>query len=118
MYKEQADYYREKLASGWWPSHHDEGQKKWSYGLRTKCTVIDGRPVMLVYELDPGEWRQVEGMHVDGYTTQQAAAEIGVNDSRIRQLLADGAFPGAVKTGRDWWIPNAAMGICKENRSK
>jgi len=115
MYTEQANHYREKLAAGWWPSYNDEGEKKWSEGLRTKCTVADGRPLMLVYQLDPGEWKNIYSTYVDGYTTQQAAEALGVSDSRIRQLLGDGKLPGAVKVGRDWWIPNAAIAAIKES---
>ena len=42
-------------------------------------------------------------------TTKQVAERLGVNDSRVRQLLIAGRFPEAVKTGRDWWIPKGAV---------
>ncbi len=36
-------------------------------------------------------------------TTKQAAKELGVNDSRVRQLILAGRLP-ATKFGRDWMI--------------
>ena len=39
-------------------------------------------------------------------TTKQAAAALGVTDSRVRQLLIDGRLKGE-KVGRDWIISEA-----------
>jgi excisionase family DNA binding protein len=36
-------------------------------------------------------------------TTKQAAKALGVNDSRVRQLILAGRLP-ALKMGRDWII--------------
>lgn len=46
-------------------------------------------------------------------TTTQAAAQLGLCQSRIRQLCLAGKLPGAYKMGRDWVIPEnsiAALG--------
>ena len=51
-------------------------------------------------------------------TTKQAAERLGVNDSRVRQLLLAGRFPEAVKTGRDWWIPKGAVPSSPQQRSQ
>jgi len=45
---------------------------------------------------------------VDGVamvTTAEAARIGGVGSARVRQLLKAGAFPRAVKLGRDWLLP-------------
>lgn len=43
-------------------------------------------------------------------TLKQASERAGVNPSRLRQLLKDGRFPGAVKPGpRLWLIPEADL---------
>jgi excisionase family DNA binding protein len=39
-------------------------------------------------------------------TVQQAAEQLGLTDSRIRQLLLAGRIRGARKVGRDWVLPN------------
>ena len=38
-------------------------------------------------------------------TTKEAAAELGVSESRIRQLCIAGRIVGAYKQGRDWVMP-------------
>lgn len=40
-------------------------------------------------------------------TTQEAADELGLTQSRVRQLRIDGHFPWAQKLGRDWLIPRS-----------
>lgn len=42
-------------------------------------------------------------------TTAQAAERLGVSTARIRQLCAQGRFPGAFRAGRDWMIPAEAV---------
>ena len=39
-------------------------------------------------------------------TAQQAAEELGLSYSRIRQLLNEGRIKGAFKAPRDWLIPS------------
>lgn len=34
---------------------------------------------------------------------------VDVGDRRVRQLCEAGAFDGAVKTGRQWWIPRSSV---------
>lgn len=41
----------------------------------------------------------------DYLTTTEYAHRLGINPSRVRQLLAEGRIPGARKHGRDWLIP-------------
>lgn len=38
-------------------------------------------------------------------TSSEAAERLGVNDSRIRQLIASGKIKGAEKFGSNWMIP-------------
>ncbi|OAI54028.1 hypothetical protein AYO44_03865 [Planctomycetaceae bacterium SCGC AG-212-F19] len=47
-------------------------------------------------------------------STQQAAEALGVNDSRIRQLVRAGLLK-AEKVGRDWLIPPAEVQRLKAN---
>lgn len=42
-------------------------------------------------------------------TAPQAAERLGVSRYRIWQFCAAGRLPGAVKHGRDWLIPVAAL---------
>lgn len=42
-------------------------------------------------------------------TTTQAAAQLGLCQSRIRQLCLTGKLPGAYKMGRDWVIPENSI---------
>lgn len=42
-------------------------------------------------------------------TLKEAAARAGVNQSRLRQLVGKGRFPGAVKPGHDWLLPEADL---------
>lgn len=42
-------------------------------------------------------------------TTSEAAAVLGVSPVRIRQLCRAGAFLGAYRRGRDWWIPASVV---------
>jgi excisionase family DNA binding protein len=53
----------------------------------------------------------------DMLTTAAAAAELGVNDSRVRQLLRAGELAG-VKIGRDWVIPRQEIERFKKEREK
>ena len=39
-------------------------------------------------------------------TAKQAAEEVGLSYSRIRQLLNEGRIVGAFKAPRDWLIPS------------
>ena len=39
-------------------------------------------------------------------TAQQAAEEVGLSYSRMRQLLNEGRIRGAFKATRDWLIPS------------
>lgn len=39
-------------------------------------------------------------------TVKKAADKLGVNDSRVRQLLLEGRIKGARKAGRDWLLPD------------
>lgn len=53
---------------------------------------------------------------MEGYeTTREVAERLGVNDSRIRQLLLEGRFPGAIKVGSkergQWLIPKGAKPV-------
>ena len=43
---------------------------------------------------------------IDYVDTKKAAEELGVNASRVRQLLAESRIAGAQKVGRDWIIPS------------
>jgi len=45
------------------------------------------------------------------WTTDELAAEAGVNKSRIRQLCISGRFPGAFKFGNSWAIPDDAAQV-------
>lgn len=42
-------------------------------------------------------------------TTTQVAAQLGLCQSRIRQLCLAGKLPGAYKMGRDWVIPENSI---------
>jgi excisionase family DNA binding protein len=42
-------------------------------------------------------------------TLKQAAERVGVNPSRMRQLVGKNRFPGASKPGHDWMIPEADL---------
>ena len=39
-------------------------------------------------------------------TARQAALDIGVSYSRMRQLLKEGRIRGAIKPQRDWLVPS------------
>jgi excisionase family DNA binding protein len=41
-------------------------------------------------------------------TVDEAASRGGVSKQRIRYLLMRGRFPGALRLGRDWLIPEAS----------
>jgi len=42
-----------------------------------------------------------------GYTTNELAELVGLNPSRIRQLLIEDSELHGVKVGRDWFVPTA-----------
>jgi len=42
-------------------------------------------------------------------TTGEIAERAGVSAARVRQLVAEGRFSGAVKAGRDWLVPKTAV---------
>jgi excisionase family DNA binding protein len=42
-------------------------------------------------------------------TLKQAAERAGVTPSRMRQLVLKKRFPGAIKPGHDWLIPEADL---------
>ena len=42
-----------------------------------------------------------------GYTTNELAELVGLNPSRIRQLLIEDSELHGVKVGRDWCVPPA-----------
>ena len=44
-------------------------------------------------------------------TFRSAAKRIGRDPSRLRQLLMEGRLPEAVKIGRDWYLPKAALKV-------
>lgn len=48
-------------------------------------------------------------------TTKEAAQELGVNASRIRQLILSGQLP-AKKHGRDWLIKREDLGLLKDKK--
>lgn len=48
-------------------------------------------------------------------TTYQAAKILGVNDSRIRQLILNGLLP-ATKLGRDWIVQEKDLGKVANRR--
>lgn len=49
-------------------------------------------------------------------TTRQAAAELGVNPSRIRQMITEDLLPRARKLGRDWLIDPADLDRARKRR--
>ena len=49
-------------------------------------------------------------------STTQAAGELGVNQSRIRQLILNGQIPDARKFGRDWMIPRSALAALRNRK--
>ena len=49
-----------------------------------------------------------EAMMPKLYDTKEVARQLGVTDSRVRQLIADGRL-GAVKVGRDWVISEDSL---------
>jgi hypothetical protein len=56
-YAEHIAHYQAKISAGWTPSYGDEGVEDWPGGIRTKCTTIDGSPIILFYAEQPGdEW--------------------------------------------------------------
>jgi excisionase family DNA binding protein len=42
-------------------------------------------------------------------TSKQVAEKLKVSTRRVRALLESGRFPGAVREGRDWLVPNSAV---------
>lgn len=48
-------------------------------------------------------------------TTAQAAEKLGVNASRIRQLIIEGRLP-AEKLGRDWLIDEKALDQVRDRK--
>ena len=59
-YAEHINHYQAKLSDGWTPSYGDEGIEDWAGGVRTKCTMVDGSPVILFYVEQPGgEWNNL-----------------------------------------------------------
>lgn len=49
-------------------------------------------------------------MPPDFVSTQQAAELLGIHESRVRALAAEGRIRGALKVGRAWIIPLGADG--------
>jgi excisionase family DNA binding protein len=45
----------------------------------------------------------------DYYTTKEAAAVLGVDSSTLRRAAIAGELTGALKLGRDWFIPRALI---------
>jgi excisionase family DNA binding protein len=41
-------------------------------------------------------------------STQEAAEKWGITESFVRRMARQGRIPGALKRGRDWWIPKGA----------
>jgi excisionase family DNA binding protein len=50
-------------------------------------------------------------------TVIEATKELGVNDSRVRQLIREGKL-SAIKRGRDWLISKAEIERYKESKEK
>lgn len=69
----------------------------------------------VVRMLDP-RWRDlVPWRPHNPITTYQAAEELGVGVSRIRQLILRGRLP-AVKQGRDWMIARADLDLIRDRK--
>jgi excisionase family DNA binding protein len=49
-------------------------------------------------------------------STSDAAAELGVTRGRVLALLAADRIKGAVKIGRDWVIPRAALDAVRDRK--
>ncbi|MGH9890827.1 MAG: helix-turn-helix domain-containing protein [bacterium] len=49
-------------------------------------------------------------MPPDFVSTQEAAELLGIHESRVRALAAEGRIRGALKVGRAWIIPLGADG--------
>ena len=47
--------------------------------------------------------------------TEEAAVRLGVDPSRVRQLIRAGRLP-ARKQGRDWWIEEADLARVQERK--
>lgn len=61
-------------------------------------------------ELHPGEMvALVKATRKQLVTAKVAAAELGVSDSRIRQLCLAGLIAGAERRSRDWLIPSPVV---------
>lgn len=50
-------------------------------------------------------------------TTKQAAAELGISERRIRQIVGTPALPAA-RVGRDWVIRRADLEIARARATK
>ena len=49
-------------------------------------------------------------------TAKQAAEEVGLSYSRIRQLLNEGRIKGAFKAPQDWLIPSPVEILPRQSR--
>jgi len=53
----------------------------------------------------------------ESFTTKEAAAELGVTPSRIRQMIIDGSLP-ATKRGRDQFIARADLEAARARQTR
>ncbi|MCE7937761.1 MAG: DNA-binding protein [Chloroflexi bacterium CFX6] len=59
---------------------------------------------------DAARWMIDSGLHMDLYLTPaEAAALTGTSESGWRNKAASGSIPGAVKKGKQWLLPRAAL---------
>lgn len=50
-------------------------------------------------------------------TTREVAAKLGVSRRRVQALRLKERFPGAIKMGRDWFIPDTDLKAFKRRRA-
>lgn len=49
-------------------------------------------------------------------STEQAATRLGCTQGWVRKLARRGGIKGAIKQGRDWWIPLETVKFMVKNR--
>lgn len=54
----------------------------------------------------------------DFLSTDQAATRLGCTQGWVRKLARRGGIPGAIKQGRDWWIPSETVKFMAKNKKK